>query len=63
MEAEWLHKALGILSADERYLVQEIYFHGRTERDLVKELGYSQNAVNKRKKRILDKLRRLMGNL
>lgn len=63
MEAEQLHKALSLLSADEQYLVQEIYFHGRAERDLAKELGYSQNAVNKRKKRILDKLRRLMENL
>lgn len=63
MEAEQLHEALSLLSADEQYLVQEIYFHGRAERDLAKELGYSQNAVNKRKKRILDKLRRLMENL
>ncbi len=30
---------------------------------LHKELGCSQNAINKRKKRILDKLRRLMENL
>ena len=63
MEAEQLHKVLSFLSSDEQYLIQEIYFHERTERDLAKELGYSQNAVNKRKKRILDKLRRLMENL
>ena len=63
MEAEQLHKVLSFLSADEKYLIQEIYFHERTERDLAKELGYSQNAINKRKKRILDKLRRLMENL
>jgi len=63
MEAEQLHKVLSFLSADEQYLIQEIYFHERTERDLAKELGYSQNAINKRKKRILDKLRRLMENL
>ena len=63
MEAKQLHKVLSFLSADEQYLIQEIYFHERTERDLAKELGYSQNAINKRKKRILDKLRRLMENL
>ena len=63
MEAEQLHKMLSFLSADEQYLIQEIYFHERTERDFAKELGYSQNAVNKQKKRILDKLRRLMENL
>lgn len=63
MELEQLHKALSFLLVEEEYLIQEIYFHERTECDLAKELGCSQNAINKRKKRILDKLRRLMENL
>ena len=63
MELEQLHKALSFLLVEEEYLIQEIYFHERTECDLAKELGCSQNAINKRKKLILDKLRRLMENL
>nr|WP_304059436.1 sigma-70 family RNA polymerase sigma factor [Enterocloster clostridioformis] len=62
MEAEQLHKALSLLTDDERYLIQQIYFEERTERGLAKELKCSQNAVNKRKQRILDKLRHFMEN-
>ena len=62
MESEQLHRALSSLSDEERYLIQQIYFNDRTERDLAEELGCSQNAVNKRKQRILDKLRRFLQN-
>lgn len=57
MESEQLHRALSFLSDEEQYLIQQIYFNDRTERDLAEELGCSQNAVNKRKQPILDKLR------
>ena len=62
MELEQLHRALSSLSDEERYLIQKIFFNERTERDLAEELGCSQNAVNKRKQRILDKLRRFLQN-
>lgn len=60
MESEQLYKALSFLSDDERYLIRQIYFEERAERDLAEELGCSQNAVNKRKQRILEKLRGLI---
>lgn len=62
MESEQLYKALSFLSDDERYLIRQIYFEERAERDLAEELGCSQNAVNKRKQRILEKLRGLIEN-
>lgn len=62
MESEQLHRALSSISDEERYLIQQIYFNDRTERDLAEELGCSQNAVNKRKQHILDKLRRFLEN-
>ncbi len=62
MELEQLHRALSSLSDEERHLIQKIFFNERTERDLAEELGCSQNAVNKRKQRILDKLRRFLEN-
>ena len=46
---EQLHKALLFLSDDERYLIRQLYFEERAERDLAEKLGRSQNAVNKRK--------------
>ncbi len=62
MESEQLHRALSFLSDEEQYLIQQIYFNERTERDLAEEQGCSQNAVNKRKQRILNKLRRFLQN-
>ncbi len=62
MESEQLHRALSLLSDEEWYLIRQIFFNERTERDLAEELGCSQNAVNKRKQRILDKLRRFLEN-
>lgn len=60
MEIQQLHKALSLLSDDERYLMEQLYFQERTERNLATQLNLSQNAINKRRQRILDKLRELM---
>jgi len=47
------------LSREEKWLIQELYFEERTERDVAAELGLSQKAVNKRRQKILEKLRKL----
>lgn len=57
IEARQLHKALSLLSDDERYLIEQLYFEERTERELARELGIYHNAVHKRKQLILDKLK------
>lgn len=57
MEAQQLHKALSLLSDDERYLIEQLYFEERTERELAQELGVYHNAIHKRKQLILDKLK------
>lgn len=59
MEFEQLHKAILTLSEEERWLIQQLYFEERTEREVAAELGLSQKAVNKRRKKILEKLRKL----
>ena len=58
MEIQQLHKALSLLSEDERYLMEQLYFEQRTERELAAEFQLSQKAVNKRRQRILEKLRK-----
>ena len=50
MEAEQVHKALKLLSDDERYLMIQLYFEERTERELAEELGIYHNAIHKQKK-------------
>ena len=62
LEAEQLYKAISCLSADDQYLIHQLYFEERTERDLATELQLSQKGINKRKNRILSILRELMKN-
>jgi len=40
-------------------LIQELYFEERTEREVASVLGLSQKAINKRRQKILEKLRKL----
>ena len=59
IEYEQLHKFLLELSKKEQWLIQKLYFEERTEREVAAELKLSQKAVNKRKQKILEKLRKL----
>ena len=63
MEIEQLHKALNVLSDDERYLMIQLYFEERTEREVAEELGVYHNAVHKQKIRILAKLRKILEKI
>ncbi len=52
-----LEQALEKLSDDERYLITQLFYLGRSERDLAEELGVSQYTVNRNKHKILTKLK------
>lgn len=56
-----VQQALEQLTADERFIIVRIYFEGDTERELAKTLQISQTAVHNRKKRILLRLRKIIG--
>lgn len=59
-----LHEALGILTPEERKLIHAIFFDGLSEREYAKRQKVYPNAIHKKKKRILEKLKRLMdGNI
>lgn len=60
LQLQQLHKALTFLSDDERDLIDRLFFREQTEREIATEYGLSQNAINKRRKRVLDKLRTLL---
>lgn len=53
-----LHRALSLLSDDERELIDRLFFRGQTEREAAAEMGIYHNAVHKRKNRILGKLKK-----
>lgn len=59
-QRESLHEALNQLSDADLYLIIQIFFRGRTEQDLAGELHVYQNAVHKRKKRILRDLQKAL---
>ncbi|MCD8196487.1 MAG: sigma-70 family RNA polymerase sigma factor [Lachnospiraceae bacterium] len=63
LQKKGVHRALKLLSADEEYLIRQLYFEERTERELAEELGIYHNAVHKQKKRILRKLKKILENL
>ena len=62
MEYRALCAALHQPDKDNRLLIHALYLadERKTERDLAKELGVSQNAINKQKKKILQKLKILV---
>ena len=63
IEIKQLHMAISRLSEDDRYLICQLYFEERTERDLAEELRLSQKGINKRKKRIINHLKKLMEEI
>ena len=52
-----LDQTLEKLSDEERYLITQLFYFGRTERELAEELGVSQYTVNRNKHKILKKLK------
>ena len=55
-----IHKALSFLSDEEEKLIRLLFFEERTEREVAELMGIYHNAVHKRKKRILRKLKNIL---
>lgn len=60
LETLWL--ALESLSEEERTLIDELFFHEKSEREFSAMISVPQKTINDRKKRILLKLRKLIEN-
>lgn len=56
-----LFAAIDDLDPDEKALVDALFFRERTERAYAAEIGISHQAVGKRKKKVIEKLRNLMN--
>ncbi|WRS26974.1 sigma factor-like helix-turn-helix DNA-binding protein [Oscillospiraceae bacterium MB08-C2-2] len=52
--------ALQSLPEDERFLIDKLFFNDKKEADLAAELLVTQQAISKRKKKILDKLKKMI---
>lgn len=62
VDLEKLHISLQQLTAEELDIITKVFFENMTEREIAKMLGISQVAVNKRKHRILEKLKKIIEN-
>jgi len=60
MLLEELRSAFMSLEAEERQLLQALVIDGVSERDYAQAIGLSQKGVNKRKHKILEKLKNLV---
>lgn len=55
-----LDEALAKLSDEERYLITQLFYFSRSEKELAAELNVARRTINNRKHGILRKLRRLI---
>ena len=60
-EAGRLHEALTHLDADQRELVEALYFWGMKATDFAKQKGVSPSAITQRKATVLKKLKRFLS--
>ena len=51
-----LHNAISMLKPDEQALIEALYFNFLTQDDYAKQIGLSQQAVSKKRTKILKKL-------
>lgn len=58
-----LHQCLHMLPGADQALIQAIYFSGETESSYAQTLGLTHSTINRRHKKILAKLKRLMNKL
>ena len=57
---ETLYIALDALNDDDRNLINDLFYHNKSERQVAAELGLSQFGVNKRKHKVLEKLYKIL---
>ena len=62
VERQKLMGSMTALPEDDRRLIECLYWDGQTERDIAGRLGITQQAVSKRKRKILLKLRVNLAN-
>lgn len=56
-----IDRALDKLTVQERYLIEQIYFNGCSERVLAEKMGIPEKTLNNHKHKIFQKLRKIMA--
>jgi RNA polymerase sigma factor (sigma-70 family) len=53
-------EAITNLDEEEKWLIQELFFYGKSERVLAKEFGVARTSIQSRKYKILKKIKKIM---
>ena len=61
LQTEELRRILTQLSESDRQLIQALFFEGLTEQKYADQLGVAQQVINRKKHRILKKLKKLLS--
>ncbi|MBF4694763.1 sigma-70 family RNA polymerase sigma factor [Fusibacter ferrireducens] len=59
---ESLLKALTTLSEEEKWLINELFFCGKSERELSAETGVPRKTISYRKEKVLNRLKKVIKN-
>ena len=59
---EKLRGGLATLTDDELYIIEHLIYQEKTERELAKKLNITQQAISKKSKKILNKLKKFLEN-
>lgn len=60
MVRQSLRNILNLLSPEDYELVYDLYYRDRTEPECARKMGITQQAVHKRKKRVLKKIKNFL---
>lgn len=55
---ETVLEAISTLDEDEKWLIQELFFYGKSERVVASDLGVSKTCLHYRKEKVIDKIRK-----
>jgi RNA polymerase sigma factor (sigma-70 family) len=62
LEFKELHRCINLLNGDERDLIQALFFDELTIREYAEYTGKTKSSVDRKKKKILDKLKIFLNN-
>lgn len=60
IDAENLHKAITTLEPQQQWLIQQIYFEGRSKSEIASELHVVKSAISNRLKKIFAKIKKFL---
>lgn len=60
--SEDIRHVISMLKPSDQELIQAMFYEGLSERQYAKRCGVNRNAIHKRKSRILEELKKILGN-